>query len=258
MKTARRNASFRKIRARGFTLVELLVVVVVIGILVGLAVPALQKALRSAANAQDMSNLRQIGLALSNFEAENNGRIPNNSIPVPGTDSGGSGDRPSFMESVDRMMAPDSNFSSGSVYNWQRRSIWFSKRFAQIPSGKSYNKSTQYYWGTAWGMNPFLWATDGIPNARPFQGYIVKAPNRSRLVIVGEKNRNAGHDFNPRVAAETRSNVETNYRVSRDGKAYYLFADYHIESIAGDQSTVAFPEYGSYDPNNPPRLYYRW
>jgi prepilin-type N-terminal cleavage/methylation domain-containing protein len=254
----KRCASPLRGQKRGFTLVELLVVIVIIGILAGLTVPALQKALKTAANTQDMNNLRQIGLALSNFEAENNGRIPNNSIGVPGTDSAGSGDRPSFMEAVDRMMPPDSKFSSGSIYNWQRRPVWFSKRFAQIPSGRSYNSSTQYYWGTAWGMNPFLWATDGIPNARPFQGYIIKAPNRSRLVIVGEKNRNGGHDFNPRVAAETRSNVETNYRVSRDGKAYYLFADYHIEAIAGDQSIAAYPEYDGYDPNNPPRLYYRW
>ncbi|HZN67183.1 MAG TPA: DUF1559 domain-containing protein [Tepidisphaeraceae bacterium] len=63
-------------RHRGFTLVELLIVIGIIGVLVGLLFPAVSAARESARKATCASNLRQIGAALIAYGSDNDRKVP--------------------------------------------------------------------------------------------------------------------------------------------------------------------------------------
>lgn len=85
-----RNCQIGRRAVRGFTLVELLVVIAIIGILVALLLPAIQAAREAARRTQCQNNLKNVALAVLNFESAKK-ELPEGSLLIKtpsGTPSG--------------------------------------------------------------------------------------------------------------------------------------------------------------------------
>ncbi|MFO0942536.1 MAG: DUF1559 domain-containing protein [Pirellulales bacterium] len=100
----------------GFTLVELLVVIAIIGILVGLLLPAVQAAREAARRMSCGNNMKQIGLAVHNFESSYK------RLPHPGQcDSTGSGTTTYMTESTPTLLLP--YIEASNVYDQMEHNL---------------------------------------------------------------------------------------------------------------------------------------
>ena len=70
------NLPFFKNAPSAFTLVELLTVMGILGVLITLLIPALARVREAGKKAVCISNLRQVGIAIHSYAADNEGRIP--------------------------------------------------------------------------------------------------------------------------------------------------------------------------------------
>ncbi|MCO6046948.1 DUF1559 domain-containing protein [Aeoliella sp. ICT_H6.2] len=121
-------------RPYGFTLVELLVVIAIIGILVALLLPAVQAAREAARRTTCTNHLKQIGLALLNYESTNKTFPAGGQIKVPEFCQGDCRGYPmyvSIMPYLEEVTAGDLFDTYGAAGGW----LVFYQRALDNPGG---------------------------------------------------------------------------------------------------------------------------
>src|SRR4051812_17050360 len=114
-------------RRPGFTLTELLVVIAIIGILVALLLPAIQAAREAARRMQCLNNLKQMGLAILNYESTKKS-FPRGRWDIDSNDS-------------TKHTVPDRSVAKSNDQSWQ---------VVVLPYAEEQNIASQYDLKKAW------------------------------------------------------------------------------------------------------------
>jgi prepilin-type N-terminal cleavage/methylation domain-containing protein/prepilin-type processing-associated H-X9-DG protein len=212
---------FRQLRKiRGFTLVELLVVIGIIAVLISLLLPALNKARTQAQDLTCISNLRQIGVAFCSYACDNKGYVPANEL-VAGSVPAGNIYLPwqvALFQYLSKPQVPESQLTSTNTHEYLAGTIFTCPRALVNGTG-------------AWSIN--------IDYQRYGYDYNIDLPG---LVVPthGPTSSDITHSATPRQLSRVRIGSET--LMASDGVSGWVSCD-----ATGDRSGLVAPSNSEYN-----------
>jgi len=214
---------------RAFTLLEMLVVIAIIAVLAALAFPLASRMIASGQTAKATSNLRQIGVLVSAYAAENNNRLP------PLRLGWGIGTNPENYVFFQNLLRKN----TGLPYDegrFKADQTWLPEIFydPMVKAGQ------QHLWG-CFGANDAIIRPD-FPGGTP----VISIGSPSRKVIVasaadssGSRFRSSWLIFGQEWVSQGEACTLPRPDPRHGGKTLCLFADGHIERLDTAKMTPA-------------------
>ncbi len=229
-------------RIRGFTLMELMVVIVILAVLGAIAFAMMPKQKRRAEAVKSIGNLRQIGLMLASGAAERGNRLPAARADVP-NDRGGY-TQLHWQETILHDVYPDVAPGSFGRVDWWESNQPFLRNPLLRKDGPQ--RGVWFPWATwnpGYGMNIQItsnlgkssgdWsAGKGGPQAYGIPLVLIPEPARTPLIAP------FGNWWFTYTPAELRGVADELEAMKVDGKLPILFVDGHVESMTPDEYTA--------------------
>jgi prepilin-type N-terminal cleavage/methylation domain-containing protein/prepilin-type processing-associated H-X9-DG protein len=212
---------------RGFTLVELLVVIGIIAVLVSLLLPALNKARMHATTLACASNMRQLGLAETMYANDNH-----DNFTPPRSSSSSVGDPWYTTQSYYLTLNP-----------YLTKSTKLAPVLFACPNFKPYDAAGQAIPYALNGRILGVWSNTTTPPG--YTGFTkwqlrrTRVPYPSKVLLIGETNAVTDRMFCTVQALPAPPNVSTSdgafaaTRASHNGRTNVLFVDGHVDTLLG-------------------------
>ena len=201
---------------RGFTLMELLVVITIIAVLASLLLPAVKIVREAALGIKCTSNIRQVAMGVATYAMENDGYLPNtyNNVVTP-----------AYRWTEQIAMYVEASKSDNGIYSTSVRMA--NTVLAGCPS---YKPTAGYaVWDVGFGMNGLLnlplnnYSSDtrDIVNSRYQQFVMASVTNQGRRSLLNDS---------PAFSAQTSPSVAVN-GVRHRNRMTVIFFDMHVQPL---------------------------